>query len=93
MANCVIARRVGFEKCPIPCKELKKKVQIHILTRRIHVIRRGHFVSISYMSRTALVSKFKFIIILNNYAPPLLNLPFAHKILIVIFTRNHKLGK
>ena len=23
MANCIIARRVGFEKCPIPCKELK----------------------------------------------------------------------
>ena len=22
MANCIIARRVGFEKCPIPCEEL-----------------------------------------------------------------------
>ena len=25
MANCVIARRVGFEKCPILCKELNKE--------------------------------------------------------------------
>ena len=22
MANCIIAYTVGFEKCPIPCKEL-----------------------------------------------------------------------
>ena len=24
MAYCIIALRVGFEKCPIPCKELKQ---------------------------------------------------------------------
>ena len=22
ISNCVMAHRVGFEKCPIPCKEL-----------------------------------------------------------------------
>ena len=29
MADCIIARTVGFEKYPIPCKELKYRVVLH----------------------------------------------------------------
>ena len=41
MANCVIARRVGFGKCIILCKELKTVCQYAYMTKYIYIRQMG----------------------------------------------------